>query len=175
MPATSYPAARQPPARSVRLAVALAAACLLAAGAGRADSNLFATGHDLHVISDPRSGLALFGYDPVAFHVERRAMPGSPRHESTLGGLVWRFTSAANKAAFDQDPKPYMPLFGGHDGAGVADGVMVDADPDVFALIAGRLVLFRDAAARDRFAADEGLRRKALQDWPEVVRRQAGH
>jgi hypothetical protein len=158
-----------------RRAVLLTAVGLVAAGPARAGANLFESGHDAHILADPRTGRALFGFDPVAYHVQQAAVPGLAAHEATLDGLVWRFRVAANKAAFEQDPAAYMPLFGGHDAAGVASGLMVGGDPEIFALAGGRVALFRDAAGRDRFAADAALRQRALASWPQVVRLHAGH
>ena len=161
-------------ARTRRFVLLAAAACALARPA-LSDANLFAAEHERHVVADPRNGLALFGFDPVAYHFEKAALKGSPQHEVERDGRFWRFGSAANKAAFVADAAIYMPLFGGHDGAAAASGLMVDGNPEIFLLAGGRLVLFRDEAGRDRFAADADVRSQALRSWPEVVRRHAGH
>jgi hypothetical protein len=140
-----------------------------------ASPNLLAPDKHLHVVTDPRTGLAIFGYDPVAFHDEQKAVPGSSAHEVWLDGRVWRFHRAANKAAFEADPSVYMPLFGGHDGASIGDELLLKGDPEFFLIAAGRAVFFRNAESRDRFAADAELRRKAVAAWPKVVRQHALH
>jgi hypothetical protein len=128
-----------------------------------------------HVITDPGSGLALFGYDPVAYHNEHAARPGLAIHEARFDDRVWRFVSAANKAAFEADPLVYIPLFGGHDGHSVGNGTLTKGDPANFVLIGGRLVLFRTEKDRDLFAADSAIRQKARENWPQLVRQLAGH
>jgi YHS domain-containing protein len=158
----------------------LALACLITGtyGAGNhavASPNLLAPDKNLHVISDPRNGLAIFGYDPVAFHDEQKALPGSANHEVSLDGRIWRFHRAANKAAFEADPSIYMPMFGGHDGIGIADDVLIKGDPEIFLIAGGRVVFFRNPENREKFAADPDLRRKAIAAWPKVVRQQALH
>lgn len=127
------------------------------------------------LVADPRSGLALFGYDPVAYHLDEKARPGLPEHAAMVGPHMWRFTSAANRAAFLADASAYMPRFGGHDGALLADGVLAKGDPAIFVIAAGDVVLFRSIENRDRYAADVGLRRSAIANWPTAVRQLAGH
>lgn len=157
------------------MAAAILAAMLGGAQPAAADENLFDASHGHHLVYDPRTGIALYGYDPVAYHFEHKALPGSSEFELLLEGVVWRFTSEANKAAFAEAPAIYLPLFGGHDATGVAGGRMTKGDPEFFALVGDRLALFRDEDSRDRFASDPALRAQALKLWPEVVRLQAGH
>jgi hypothetical protein len=131
--------------------------------------------HAAHMIHDPRSGLAMFGHDPVAYHTEGLAVAGQQRFTAEVAGYVWRFASSANMAAFTAAPEPYIPLFGGHDGRGVAEGRMVAGDPAIFLLAGGRTVFFRTIEDRDAFARDEKLRRSAVDNWPRVAAQFAGH
>jgi hypothetical protein len=127
------------------------------------------------MIHDPNTGLAIFGYDPVAFHSESRAVAGKPTLAAEAVGLVWRFASAANRAAFLAEPEAYLPLFGGHDGKGVGENRLVRGDPAIFLVAGGRAVFFRLAEDRDMFAADASLRKAALENWPKVAAQFAGH
>ncbi|MGL4243272.1 MAG: YHS domain-containing (seleno)protein [Beijerinckiaceae bacterium] len=127
------------------------------------------------MIHDPRTGLAMFGYDAVAFLSDAKALPGKPELSAYVGGHVWRFTTAANRAAFVAAPESYIPLFGGHDARGVADGRMVAGDPATFLIVGGRTTFFRTADDRDAFASDEALRRKAIENGPRVAAQLAGH
>jgi hypothetical protein len=127
------------------------------------------------LIHDTRSGLALHGYDPVAFHTEGRARIGRDKFEAEALSFVWRFASAANREAFLAASDVYLPLFGGHDGLAVAEGRMVPGDPTVFLIAGDVTVFFRSTENRDAFARDADIRRKALQDWREVALRFAGH
>ena len=128
-----------------------------------------------HIIADPRTGLAIFGYDPVAYHSDRAAFSGSKDFELIREGLIWRFRSSANMAAFEADPLPYIPTFGGYDGASVSDGVLAKGDPETFVIAGGKVVFFRNASNRDRFAVESDMRQRARQLWPQVVRQQAAH
>ncbi len=127
------------------------------------------------LIHDPQTGLALFGFDPVAFHSEGRALQGKERFQIEASGFVWRFMTAANRAAFLQSPEDYVPHFGGHDAMGVAEGRMAPGDPRIFLIFGDRAAFFRSADDRAAFAADEAVRKRAIANWPDVVRQFAGH
>jgi hypothetical protein len=127
------------------------------------------------MVHDARSGLAMFGYDAVAFHSDGKAVQGRPEFSAYVGGYLWQFVSASNRAAFVADPEPYLPLFGGHDARGIGENRMVKGDPVHFLLVGGRTAFFRTVEDRDAFTADEALRRRALQNWPDVARQLAGH
>jgi YHS domain-containing protein len=116
------------------------------------------------------SGLALAGYDPVAYHVTGAALPGLAEFEMVWRGAAWRFSSEANLAAFRADPDSFLPLFEGLDPVGVARRRIVEADPYLFVIHRGRLVLFRSDQSRSRFLDDPRLARDASQNWPEIAR-----
>lgn len=127
------------------------------------------------LIHDPKTGLALHGYDPVAYHSEALARVGQERFATEALGFVWRFVSAANRAAFLESPDAYLPLFGGHDARGVAEGRLVEGDPAIFLISGDRAVFFRQTADRDAYATDADMRRKSLANWREVALQFAGH
>lgn len=114
--------------------------------------------------------IALSGNDPVSYFLPEGPRPGSPRFEADWDGRVFRFATEANLAVFWRDPGVYAPRLGGFDAEAVLDGRLADADPKVFALVEGRLYLFRDAARRARFLADPALARKAEEIWPTLGR-----
>ena len=118
---------------------------------------------------DNRNGLALSGFDPVAYFLDNSAVPGLPGYELIHDGAVWRFASAANRDAFREAPEVYTPRFGGFDAAGVADGRAVDADPHRFAVIGSQLYFFRSDENRRRFLGEAALRAKAWERWPAVA------
>jgi hypothetical protein len=153
----------------------LIAGLIVAAAALPAVASIRAPDETMQLIRDPRSGLALFGYDPVSYHADGVAKPGRPEHQAVVNGVHWRFASAANMAAFVRDPDVYLPLFGGYDARGIGEGRMVFGEPTIFAMFGGRTVLFRTEADRAAFAADAALRARALKDWPRVASQLAGH
>jgi len=123
------------------------------------------------IVVDWNSGLAIGGYDPVAFFTNGRALPGSADFEFRYAGAVWRFHNMGNRAAFAAQPEIYMPQFGGYDPIGVTRGVAVAGNPNVWLIAGQRLYLFYDRARMEKFAADaERLATEAARKWPELRR-----
>jgi hypothetical protein len=123
------------------------------------------------VVTDPQTGIAIGGLDPVAYFTDRRPTLGLPEHEYRFAGVTWRFRSEANRDAFADHPDVYMPQFGGYDPVAVARGVSVPGNPLTWAVAGDRLYLFYDAGARAEFAASPRRAIEAAQrHWPEVLR-----
>jgi hypothetical protein len=123
------------------------------------------------VVVDGRTGLAISGFDPVAYFVDGAAEPGKDVFEQSFAGVVWRFRNEGNQAAFAADPDVYMPRFGGYDPVGVARGVTVAGDPRVWLIVEARLYLFYSLENRAAFAADaDDLTATAERQWPALQR-----
>jgi hypothetical protein len=105
------------------------------------------------VFVDPVSGLAINGFDPVAYFILGRAVAGRAGHEVEWENATWRFASSGNAAAFRKDPDVYMPAFGGYDGESMLRGAPVAPDPNLFSIVLNRLVFFRSPEGRDAFLA----------------------
>jgi hypothetical protein len=72
-----------------------------------------ATDNQLAVNSN--TGLAISGFDPVAYFTEGKAIFGRAEIELNLDGAVWRFSNEGNRSAFAGHPEVYAPRFGGYD------------------------------------------------------------
>jgi hypothetical protein len=123
------------------------------------------------IVVDWHTGLAIDGYDPVGFFTDGKPVPGNPDFELRYGGAVWRFANIGNRAAFAASPDVYMPQFGGYDPLGVAHGIAVAGNPNVWLITDKRLFLFYDGDRRDKFAADpDRVIDSAGRKWPSVLR-----
>ena len=123
------------------------------------------------VVSDPSSGLALSGFDPVGYFVDAAPQLGSPDLELSFAGVVWRFRNEGNRAAFVLNPEVYMPRFGGYDPVAVARGASAPGHAEVWVIAEERLYLFFNTAARDAFVDDPGSAIGAAErGWPAVLR-----
>jgi hypothetical protein len=140
---------------------AVALACGAADGARAGD----------RVVIDWRNGLALAGFDPVAYFTDRDAVLGRPELESTIRNTFWRFRNPGNQAEFTAHPDVYGPQFGGYDPVAAARGVAVPGNPRIWHIARQRLYLFFDQNSRDAFAADPAAAAAAAEArWPKVVR-----
>jgi hypothetical protein len=121
------------------------------------------------IVVDRHTGIALGGFDPVAYFVEADAVRGKGEFEHAFAGAVWRFRNAGNRAAFAADPEVYMPRFGGYDPVAVARGAGVPADPRLWLIVEGRLYLFYTPEARTAFGeSPKDLIEAAERNWPAV-------
>jgi hypothetical protein len=112
-------------------------------------------------------GVAVGGFDPVAYFIDGRAQPGAPDIALRWRGVVWHFTTPAHRAAFEADPKAYLPQFGGFCALSVAEGRPVPASPEHWVLFEGRLYMARSAAALAQFLADpQPALQAARANWP---------
>jgi len=120
-------------------------------------------------VTNRYSGLAIEGYDPLAYFIDAQPAPGLPEFEAAQAGVVWRFRNEGNRASFMAHPEIYAPQFGGYDPVDVARGITVAGNP-LFWLISGeRLYLFGREENRDTFAGNPGpILKQAILRWPEL-------
>ena len=121
------------------------------------------------VVVNRFSGLAIEGFDPVAYFVQRQPVLGLPDYEASEAGAVWRFHNEGNRASFVAHPEIYGPQFGGYYPIDVARGVTFAGNPRFWVISGERLYLFGLETSRDAFAADpERYLKQANARWPEL-------
>lgn len=117
-------------------------------------------------------GVALKGYDTVAWHTEGRPRRGSPEFRAERGGVAWHFASAENLARFRADPAAYAPAYGGFCAFGVARGYKVDIDPEAWHIRQGVLYLNYDLGVQRQWMRDiPGHIARADANWPGLAER----
>jgi hypothetical protein len=140
----------------------------MAVGFGRGPAGAATTER---LVVDRHTGLALYGFDPVAYFTDAEPLVGRPEFELSFAGAVWRFRNEGNRAAFRDRPDVYMPAFGGYDVLAVVRGVAVPGNPRCWTVVGRRLYLFETEASRDAFAADPAQALAAAQaKWPELLK-----
>jgi len=123
------------------------------------------------VVVNRFTGLAIDGFDPIAYFVDGQPVRGLPDFEAGLLGAVWRFRNEGNKASFLAHPDVYGPQFGGYDPIDLGRGVILAGNPLFWVISGQRLYLFAREANRDAFAADpERVLRQADKRWPALQR-----
>src|SRR5204862_1797732 len=101
---------------------------LLFAAALAASSIVIAAGRSKPPINSS-SGLALKGYDGVAYTTEGKPVRGQAQFQFTWNGATWQFASAENRDLFRGAPENYAPQFGGYCAWAVGHGYTSDGDP----------------------------------------------
>ena len=132
-----------------RFVLSLGLALLLAV-TGRA---AFATEPVSRVVVDAE-GVAIGGYDPVAYFREGRAVIGSAAHAHRWNGAVWRFATAEARDRFAADPEAFAPQFGGWCAFAMSQDRLAAGDPLVWRIVEGRLYLNCSARAQRDWEAD---------------------
>jgi len=91
-----------------------------------------------------KKGLALDGYDPVAYF-DAGPVKGSKSISHTFKGVQYYFSSEGNRQKFIEDPYAYEPYYGGWCAWAMADGGgRTKANPESFKIIDGKLYVFYD-------------------------------
>jgi YHS domain-containing protein len=116
------------------------------------------------------NGVAIHGYDPVAYFVDGGPRKGRPELALDHAGARWLFASEANRERFRAEPQKYLPAYGGYCAYGVAQGYLVKIDPDAWAIVDGRLYLNSDRSVARTWRKDvPGYVAKADANWPGLV------
>ena len=121
------------------------------------------------VVTDPLTGIAMDGYDPVSYFTDPDPQEGKPDFEYVWQGVPWYFESAANRDVFQRSPEVYAPQFGGHCPMSLSRGYLSDGKPRLYAIHALKLYFFYSTANRDAFmlAQSEAIS-GANANWPKL-------
>lgn len=165
-PPTHVPTIRVPSASSPRPrylpGMVLIAACLLASGA-----------QALQPINAERGGIAIKGYDPVAYFTASEATKGKSKISHTWNGAIWYFTSEENRDLFAEAPTEYAPQYGGYCAYAVSNGSTATVDPKAWKIVDGKLYLNFSSRIQKKWEADiPGHIEAADRNWPDLL---AGH
>ena len=123
------------------------------------------------VVVNRYTGLAIEGFDPVAYFTDAVAAQGAPDFEASEAGAVWRFRNEGNRASFVAHPEVYGPQFGGYDPVDLGRGVTYAGNPRLWLVAGQRLYLFGREENRDAFAAEPArFLKDATTRWPVLER-----
>lgn len=120
-----------------------------------------------------KSGLAIEGYDPVAYFTSGKAIEGKKQWAVVTDGILYYFSSAANKELFKANPGKYQPQYGGWCAYAMGNtGEKVSVDPETFKIKDGKLYLFYNrffTNTLDSWNKDEtALQNKADVNWTKL-------
>jgi YHS domain-containing protein len=117
-----------------------------------------------------RNGVAIQGYDPVAFFTDNRPVKGNAQSQSEYRGAKYYFASSEHKAAFDKEPAKYEPQFGGYCAYGASQGHKAPVKIEAWQIVNGRLLMQYDLGVKDDFNKDQQNNlSKADRNWPDLV------
>ena len=126
-------------------------------------------------------GVAISSYDVVAFFNQKKAVLGTPEFSVRYLEATWLFSSEENRAAFQATPEKFMPEWGGHCAACIAEScISAKKLSGDFEFIDGKLYLFSfgnrsRSSSKDEFVygrtSKSLLLRSGNKNWPEIKSR----
>lgn len=121
------------------------------------------------IVTDPTTGLAIYGFDPVAYFVDGLPRPGVPEFEHRSEGTTWRFVNIGNMRAFADAPAIYQPRYGGYGALSIARGIAASGQPVYFKIHKHKLYFFHSPANRHIWSsAPDSHIAHADRNWPAI-------
>ena len=87
------------------------------------------------------NGIAINGYDPVAYFLENQPVTGTADHSFEWNGATWHFSSAENRALFAENPENYAPQFGGYCAYAASKNALAPSVPEAWTIYNNKLYL----------------------------------
>lgn len=115
-------------------------------------------------------GVAVGGYDPVAYFKDGGPKDGSDQFTTEWQGAKWRFSSQENLDAFTANPQSFAPQYGGYCAYAVSKGATAKGEPEAWSIVDGKLYLNYSDEVRGVWRQDApGNIVKANANWPKVL------
>ena len=114
--------------------------------------------------------VAISGYDPVAYFKQNKAVKGKKEYQINQQGVIYRFSTLADREEFRKDPSRYEPEYGGWCAYAMgAKGEKVSIDPETFKIVNGKLYLFYNSFFNNTLKSwnkdEPALKSKADVNW----------
>lgn len=123
-------------------------------------------------INADKNGIALKGYDPVAYFTVGKPVKGQKEYQFEWKNTKWFFSSSENLAQFQKNPEHYAPQYGGYCAYAVSRGTTADIDPESWAIVNRKLYLNLNKEVQNTWNKDRaGYIEKADKNWPRLLQR----
>jgi YHS domain-containing protein len=124
------------------------------------------------LINTDGKGIAIKGYDPVAYFTMDKPVKGDKNIKYEWKGAKWRFSTENHMKLFIEDPDKYAPRYGGYCAYGVAVDALFDIQPEAWSIVDGKLYLNKNLEVRETWKKDiPGNIKKADMNWPGVLKK----
>lgn len=116
-------------------------------------------------------GLAIKGYDTVAYFTQNEPVKGDKAFSAEYKGATWIFSSAENLELFKGDPAKYAPQYNGYCAYAMGSyGKKVKVDPQIYTIKDDKLYLNFNKKIGERFNADiDNFISTGDQNWSEII------
>ncbi|QQX78796.1 YHS domain-containing protein [Shewanella sp. KX20019] len=115
-------------------------------------------------------GVAVNGYDIVAYFTEQQPVKGKAEYSSQYNDVQWLFSSELNQTIFERDPQYYVPQYGGYCAYGMSKGFVVDTEPSAFTILNNKLYLNYSLGVRETWLKDTAVYiERADKNWSKKI------
>jgi hypothetical protein len=150
---------------SIKKILILAYAFILSAGL------MFGAG-DKNPVNVDQKGIAIKGYDPVAYFTKGEPVKGSPEFQHDWNSALWYFSSVEHRDMFKAEIEKYAPQYGGYCAYAVSQGSTANIDPNSWKIVDGKLYLNLNKRIHAKWEKDiPGYIEKADKNWPGVLKK----
>jgi YHS domain-containing protein len=116
--------------------------------------------------TNQKNGIAIQGYDPVAYFESAKAIEGNKEIKSEYNGVIYQFSSESNKVLFLKNPSHYEPQFGGFCSYGMSEGYEAPIQPEAFTIVDNKLYLNYNLKVKEMWSKEQVDRiEKANVNW----------
>lgn len=116
-----------------------------------------------------KDGVAIKGYDPVAYFNQQKAVEGSDSYTTDWSGSKWKFVSQGSLDSFKLAPEKYAPQYGGFCAYGTSENHLSPTDPKAWTVVDGKLYLNYNLDVKNLWIKDTSNRIKAADGfWPSL-------
>lgn len=92
-------------------------------------------------IDKNKMGVAINGYDPVAYYSDSKSEMGEKEFLYKWNGAEWYFASKNHMEMFKENPDKYAPQYGGFCAFGLSKNKLMSSDPNAWQIVDGKLYL----------------------------------
>ena len=116
-----------------------------------------------------RSGLAIRGYDPVAYFTISKPTKGKKQFSTKWQGSTWVFASQENLDTFKNNPAKYAPVYGGYCSWAMSEGRIATTVPEAWDIVDGKLYLNYSLGIRSKWRTNiPKFIKRANKHWSKV-------
>ena len=140
-----------------------------ATGTAAAHGQVGTTSASKLLVNRDHRGIAIAGYDPVAYFTDGKPVVGDPQIWALHRGATYLFASEDHRWQFLREPEHYAPAFGGYCGFAASIARLSPTSPEYWQIIDNRLVLQHNQHAFELFNKDAvGNLAQADANWPKL-------
>lgn len=114
-------------------------------------------------------GIAIKGFDPVAFFKESKAVPGADSLSYRYKDADWHFASQSNLDTFKMSPEKYAPQYGGYCAFGASKGYKAPTETETWTIAGDKLYFNYNMKVKKTWSNNqEELIEKADNHWQNI-------